>query len=150
MTLAKPISSPMSASSTLSKFEGSTIIDPTLYRSTVGSLQYLSRTCPDLAFVMNKVSQFMQDPHEPHWIVVKRILRYLKFTSDHNLCIHRHPSHEIVAFSDSNWVGCPNDKCLTSGYCIFLSKNMLSWSSKKQPTTESKYKAVANATTELM
>ena len=36
--LAKPISSPMSASSTLSKYEGSTITDPTLYRSTLGSL----------------------------------------------------------------------------------------------------------------
>ena len=39
MMLTKPISSPMSSSSTLSKYEGSTITDPTLYRSTVGSLQ---------------------------------------------------------------------------------------------------------------
>jgi hypothetical protein len=59
MMLAKPISSPMSASSPLSKFDGSTITDPSLYRSTVGSLQYLSITRPDLSFAVNKVSQFM-------------------------------------------------------------------------------------------
>ena len=60
--LAKPISSPMSSLSTLSKCEGNTITDPTLYHSTMGSLQYLSITRPDLSFAVNEVSQFMQDP----------------------------------------------------------------------------------------
>jgi hypothetical protein len=46
----------MSASTTLSRFEGSTITDSTQYRSTVGSLQYLSLTRPDIAFAVNKVS----------------------------------------------------------------------------------------------
>jgi hypothetical protein len=85
MDLAKPISSPMSSSTTLSKFEGFTIIDTALYCSTVGSLQYLSLTCPDIAFAVNKVSQFMQDPREPHWIAIKRILCYLKATIDYTI-----------------------------------------------------------------
>jgi hypothetical protein len=66
MELAKPVSTRMSSSTTLSKFEGSTTTDTTLYRSTIGSLQYLSFTRPDIAFAVNKVSQFMQDPREPH------------------------------------------------------------------------------------
>jgi hypothetical protein len=66
MVLVKPVSSPMSASTTLSRFDGSTITNTTLYRSTVGSLQYLSLTRPDIAFVVNKVSQFMQDPRDSH------------------------------------------------------------------------------------
>jgi hypothetical protein len=66
MELVKPVSTPMFSSTKLSKFEGLTITDPTLYRSTVGSLQYLSLTRPDIAFAVNKVSQFMQDPREPH------------------------------------------------------------------------------------
>jgi hypothetical protein len=56
MELAKPISTPISAFTTLSHFEGSTITYNTLYRSTVGSLQYLSLTRPIIAFVVNKVS----------------------------------------------------------------------------------------------
>lgn len=44
MSLAKPISSPMSSSSLPSKFTGNTVFDPTLFCNTVGSLQYLSLT----------------------------------------------------------------------------------------------------------
>jgi hypothetical protein len=102
MMLAKPISSPMSASSPLSKFEGSTITDPTTYQSTVGSLQYLSITRPNLSFAVNKVSQFMQEPHESHWAAVKRILCYLKDPSDHTFFISKTSSRQLVAFSDSN------------------------------------------------
>jgi len=53
MLEAKPISSPMSSSSSLSAFDGDSMDDPLLYRSTVGSLQYLSLTRPDLAFAIN-------------------------------------------------------------------------------------------------
>jgi hypothetical protein len=56
MSLAKPITSPMSSTTVLSKEIGHKVEDPFLYRSTVGSLQYLSLTRPDLAFVVNKVS----------------------------------------------------------------------------------------------
>jgi hypothetical protein len=155
MVLAKPVSTPMAASTTLSCFEGSTITDTTLYRSTVGSLQYLSLTRPDIAFAVNKVSQFMQDPWDSHWSAVKRILRYLKYTISHTFCIHRNSSKQLTAFLDSNWASCPNDRRSTSGYCVLLGKNTLSWGSKKQPTvsrssTESEYKAISNASAELV
>jgi hypothetical protein len=153
MELVKPASTSMSSSNKPSKFEGSTITNPTLYRSTVGSLKYLSLTRPDIAFAVNKVSQFMQDPHEPHWTAIKRILRYLKATIEYTFCIYKLSSHQLIAFLDSDWAGCPDDRKSTSGYCVFLGKNLISWSSKKQPTvsrssTESEYKALANASVE--
>jgi len=125
MELAKPITTPMYSSTTLSKFEGSTITDTTLYRSTVGSLQYLSLTRPDIAFAVNKVPQFMQDPREPHWTGVKRIMHYLKATIDYTLCIHKLSSHQLKAFWDSDWAGCPDNRKSTSGYCVFLGKNLI-------------------------
>jgi len=154
MHLAKPISSPMSSSSQLSKFDGITLSDATVYRSTVGSLQYLALTRPDIAFSVNKVAQFMQNPRDVHWTAVKRILRYLKHTISHGLLIRRHSSSQLFAYSDADWAGCPDDRKSTSGYCVFLGRNLISWSSKKQPTvsrssTEAEYKALANASAEL-
>ena len=155
MSLVKPITYPMSTVAPLSKFSGSKFSDPILYRQTVGSLQYFSLTLPDIGFAVSKVSQFMHEPRDVHWIAVKRILRYLKSTVDYGLLIKKCSSSQIYAYSDANWVGCPDDRKSTSGYCIFLGKNLLSWSSKKQPTIsrssiEAEYKAIANVTAEIL
>jgi hypothetical protein len=56
---------------------GSPLQNPTVYREVVGILQYLSLTRPDVSFVLNKLFQFMHSPTDEHWILVKRILRYL-------------------------------------------------------------------------
>ena len=53
---AKPLSSPMASSTSLSAFEGDPLPDATLYRSTVEALQYLSLTSPDITFTVNKLS----------------------------------------------------------------------------------------------
>jgi len=155
MIEAKPVTSPMASSSTLSAFTGDPMEDPSLYRSTVGSLQYLSLTHPHLSFAVNRVCQFMHRPLKPHWQAVKRILRYLKHTPSHGLLFHRTSSTTLTAYSDADWAGCSDDRRSTGAYCVFLGSNLISWSSRKQPTvsrssTEAEYKAVANTTAELL
>jgi hypothetical protein len=61
----------------------------------------------------------------------------------------------LSAFSDSDWAGDSDDKRSTSGFTVYLGKNLVLWSARKQPTvsrsgTEAEYKALANATVELM
>ena len=79
------VSSLMAASCKLSKIVGKSLSDPFVYRSTVGALQYLNFTRPDIAFSVNKVAQFMQAPTHEHWSAVKWILCYLKFTIQHGI-----------------------------------------------------------------
>lgn len=53
------------------------------FREAIGSLRFLvTGTRPDLYFAVNQVSQFMEDPKIYHWNAIKRILKYLKSTTD--------------------------------------------------------------------
>jgi hypothetical protein len=106
---AKPINSLMSTFASLSAFTSVPFSDPSLYRSIVGSLQYLSLTQSDVSFAVNKVCQFMHRPTIDHWSAVKGLLHYLKHTLSHGLILHYQSSHLLHAFSDLDWVGCPDD-----------------------------------------
>ena len=96
----------------------------------------------------------MQKPLLPHWQSVKRLLRYLKNTIHFGLQIYSNSSSSIQAFSDADWVGSRDDRRSTGSYCIFLGKNLISWSCKKQPTVarssiETEYKALTNVAAEV-
>ena len=55
------------------------------YIGTVGALQYLTLTRPNISFVVNISCQFMSSPSNTHWFSVKRILRYLKGTTSYGI-----------------------------------------------------------------
>ncbi|CAH9082806.1 unnamed protein product [Cuscuta europaea] len=134
---------------TLSLTDGELLTDATEYRSMVGALQYLTLTRPDITYAVHLVSQFMHAPRTTHMLAVKRIFRYLQGTIDHGLWLQTsaHPIR-ILAYSDADWVGCPDSFRSTTGFAIFLGPNLVSWKSKKQPTvskssTEAEYRAIA-------
>ena len=75
MDKAKPSSNPCS----FSKLTDSTKFnDPTLYRSIVGALQYLTITRPDISFSVNNASYVMYSPTISDSTNVKHLLCYLK------------------------------------------------------------------------
>ena len=76
----KDSSTPMSSIGHLTLNDGSPPANATQFRSLVGGLQYLQLTCPDIAFVVNKLDQFMHAPTQTHWTAAKRLLCYLKHT----------------------------------------------------------------------
>ncbi|GJZ41665.1 ribonuclease H-like domain-containing protein [Tanacetum coccineum] len=41
---------------------------------------------------------------------------------------------DLVAYSNTDWAGCPTTRISTSGYYVFLDDNLLSWSFNRQPT----------------
>lgn len=114
--------------------EGLRFDDPSLYRSTVGSLQYLTLTRPETIFAVNQVYQFMHRPTNIHWATVKRILRYLNGTVNHGLLLRPSSVPSLLGYSNADWADNPDDRRLVSGFIIFLGFNPISWSSKKQRT----------------
>ena len=133
--------------------DGDPVSDPKLYRSLAVSLQYLTFTRPDICYAVQQVCLYMHDPREPHFNALKRILRYVRGTLDYGLQLFSSSTSSLVAYSDADWAGFPTTRRSTSGYCVFLGNNLLSWSSKRQPTlsrssAEAEYRGVANAVAE--
>ncbi|XP_042499794.1 uncharacterized mitochondrial protein AtMg00810-like [Macadamia integrifolia] len=105
---------------------GVSMQDPTLYRSVVGALQYVTLTRPNVSIALNKACQFMHAPMEDNWQLVKCILRYLKHTSTSDLLIERISDSRLQAFTDADWAGKTDDHRSIASYTIFLGPNLIS------------------------
>ncbi|KAH9672921.1 retrovirus-related pol polyprotein from transposon RE1 [Citrus sinensis] len=148
---------PMSTGQKLRRAENddNLIVNVTEYRSIIGALQYLVLTRPELAFSVNKLSQFLAAPTEKHWVACKKILRYLKATEDYGLMFKARDGINLTAYTDADWACDVDDRKSVGAYCVYLGQNLVSWSSKKQQTvarssTESKYRALSTACAEIV
>jgi hypothetical protein len=86
---------------------------------------------------------------------VKHILRYICGTIHHGLTIYTDSNSSLHAYSDPDWAGSIDDRRSTSGFCIFLGKNFIFWSAKKQnivsrSSTEAEYRSLEVTCAELL
>jgi hypothetical protein len=157
MSNCKSVSTPLTPFDKLMTNDGVALgpRDVTEYRSIVGALQYLTLIRLGLSYSVNKVCQFLHSPRTVHWEAVKRILRYVKGTLNLSLQIVKSRSTVVSTFANADWTGCPNDRRSTGGFAVFFGSNLISWSAWKQSTvsrssTGAEYKALTNATAEVM
>ena len=157
MNDCKPVSTPADPSSHLVKAaEDEETVDQPLYQSLVGSLMYLA-TCtrPDIAYAVGVLARFSSKPNRSHWTAAKRVLRYLKGTSNLGIVFKRDSPDIPVAFTDADWAGDVGDRKSTSGYLFCISGGPVSWRSKKQSTValstaEAEYVALSSAAQECV
>ena len=138
------------------------------YARLIGSLQYFTRaTCPDIAFVVNRLSAFAANPSMSHQTAAKCILRYLSGTKNlgityRKMTAHKndnlfHGYHKSLYSNSSpvhgyiNAAFANNNKChSTLGYVFMAAGGAITWESKKQTTialslTEAEYVALSEA-----
>ena len=130
----------------LSREDNSKDFDPSLYKSIVGSLMYLTATRPDIMHVVSLISRFMEKPKDAHWQAGKRILRYVKGTKRYGILYTATECSDLVGYTDSDWVGSVDDRKSTSGYVFHMGSGAISWASKKHlivalSTAEAEYVA---------
>ncbi|VFQ98752.1 unnamed protein product [Cuscuta campestris] len=115
MLHCKPISTPVDTKAKLSATSGTPLPDPTIYRSIVGALQYLTFTRPDLTYVVQQLCLHLHAPRSSHRTAMKRVLRYIHGTATHGITLHRTGTDSLQAYSDADWAGCPDTRRSTSG-----------------------------------
>ena len=117
MDNSKAINTPISTVTKLDMDENSENFDQKTYRGMIGSLLYLTATRPDIMFSVRLCARFQSNPKISHLKTVKRILRYLKGTTNLGLQYPKSENFELIDYVDADFAGCRLDKKSTSGTC---------------------------------
>ena len=130
-------------------------VDPSLYRSMIGSLLYLTASRPDISYSVGVCARYQANPKESHMITLKRIIKYVKTTAKFGVWYNEDTSDILVGYFDADWAGNADDRKSTSGGCFYVGNNLVSWMSKKQnsislSTAEVEYIAASSCCTQLL
>ena len=129
------------------------------YQQLVGSLMWAAMTTrPDLAYAISVLSRLCSNPTEQAWQAGIRVLRYLKGTRTHGLCLggdDKWRPGALEAWSDADWGGDLSDRRSTSGYVLKLYGSAVSWGTVKQKTValstaEAEYYALTEAIKDII
>ncbi|KAH9650285.1 hypothetical protein KPL70_026315 [Citrus sinensis] len=150
MNDCKPISTPVEYGVKLSKHDEGEDIDPTFFKSLVGSLCYLTCTRPDILYTVGLVSRYIENPKTTHFKTAKGILRYIKGTINFSLLYSFSNDYKLVGYSESDWGGDVDDRKSTTRFVFFMGDTAFTWMSKKQPivtlsTCEAEYVAAISS-----
>ena len=153
----KTVSTPADINVKLSQDDEGIPVDPTEYQSIVASLLYVAIAIrPDIAQAVGVVSKFNSKPSQIHLTAAKRILRYLKGTSDLVLKFEKSEKGcNLIGYSDSDWARDNDDRRSTTGNLFQLAGGPISWLSKKQSvvalsTSEAEYVALSTCAQEAI
>nr|AAZ28936.1 polyprotein [Phanerochaete chrysosporium RP-78] len=125
------------------------------YRQALGALMYAAiATRPDIAYAVNQLARFAENPGMKHWNALRRVYAYLKGTRDLSLVLGGDARDgPLVGYTDADGMSTEGRQAV-SGYA-FLIGGAVSWSSKRQEivalsTSEAEYVALTHAAKEAL
>lgn len=143
MSDCKPTSTPEEVGQT-DLSNGPKLDDKFPFKELVGCLLYLvTCTRPDIAHAVSVASR-TSEPTELHWTALKRILRYLKGTTNMGITFKKETDPKLVGYSDADYANDKETRRSTSGFVILWGTNPLTWKCQRQSlvslsTTEAEY-----------
>ncbi|XP_060185897.1 uncharacterized mitochondrial protein AtMg00810-like [Lycium barbarum] len=149
------VTCPLDHSVKLKSDVGNLLPNPASYRTLEGKLNFLTHPKPDLCFVVEHLSQYLQNPTQSHMKVALHLLRYLKGLADIGVSFSNSPNFSMSAYYDSNWASCPDTRRSFTGFYVILGGSLISGKSKKQHVislslVEAEYRSVSKVVAELV
>ncbi|XP_070004371.1 uncharacterized mitochondrial protein AtMg00810-like [Nicotiana sylvestris] len=120
MDESKEIYTPIAIDTKLDIDEPGSSVDLKLYRGMIGSLLYLTASRLNIVFSVGLCARFQANPKKSHLTTVKRILRYLKGTTDLYLWYPKSSNFNLVGYADADYACFLVDRKRTSGMDHFL------------------------------
>lgn len=131
--------------------------DNNIYQKMIGQLLYVSiNTRPDISASVSILSQRVSNPRQADLIEIKRIMRYLKGTSNLKLRLSSNDKEQnLIGYTDANWAESKLDRKSNSGYIFMMYGGTVSWACRKQvcvslSSTEAEYIALCEGSQELV
>ena len=101
-------------------------VDPSLYRSMIGSFLYLTTSRLDISYSVGVCAIYQANPKESHMTALKRIIKYVKTTIEFGVWYSKDTSDVLAGYSDADWAGNADDRKSTSGCCFYMGNNLVS------------------------
>ena len=101
-------------------------VDYSLYRSMIGSLLYLTTNRANISYNVGVCARYQANPKESHMIALKRIIKYVKTTTDFGVWYSKETNDVLVGYFDDDWTGNADDRKSTSGGCFYVCNNLVS------------------------
>jgi hypothetical protein len=125
------------------------------FQTVIGLLIYIMLgTCPDIAFAVTKLAQFLANPSQDHVNKALHVCHYLISTRKYCLVYNGESGAGLIAYSNSDWASDPNTRQSQSGYFLMLAGGIVSWTSHAQKTiaflsTEAEYMSISDCSRQV-
>ncbi|XP_026395956.1 uncharacterized protein LOC113290581 [Papaver somniferum] len=120
MDNCNPILTPVEEKLKLTREGSGELVNSTDFKGLVGCLRYLIVTRPDIMYTVGLVSRFMEEPRQSHLQAAKRILRYVRGTTNMGILYNDSEDPKLVGFTGSDWAGDTEGRRSTSSYGFHL------------------------------
>jgi len=158
MSNAKAVTIPADPHTILHPHEGEETLNNHIpFREAVGSLMFIATISrPDIAYITNQLSKYMNKYTNSHWQAVKRVFKYLRNTV--HLGIEYkfgENKSQLIGYSDANYANDLKTRRSVTEYAFFFGNGLISWASQRQKlvtlsTTKAEYVAAASAVKEAV
>lgn len=126
------------------------------YKNALGNLMYLANhTRPGITFAVHFLALLQMNPKPIHFVMIKRIFRYLSVTGTLGLTFDQNSDHILDTYVDASYKDDPMTSKSTTGYLIQYHENTIAWKSRIQrtfarSTGQAEYIAVCDATEDIL
>lgn len=103
------------------------------YQHVIESIMYIViHTRSNIAFAVERLSQYLSDSAEHHDQALKSLLRYIRFTVNKSIVYENSENSKIIEYFDSDYAADKLNRKFILEYVYMLAERSVSWMSRKQ------------------